>query len=352
MPPLFFDIALGYASPDSAGVPIENLAKFGVNIVKDEVESIDLKNRAVKTKKNSISYDYLVISLGTVNGWNAYPGLDKEGFHNYDLEGAIALNKALKQVRDEQQITILIPELPYRCGIYPYEAATVLHDFFLARGKKVKITIIDPLKSPAEPLGNAISSFLQEELESRNVLLISNAEFREIDPESRSIILSDEEIKYDLLIKVPPARLPKPLANNEDLLSSDKRWTKITVKGNHPEYNEVFFAGEHSLPPLGLGLAGVFVESLAITSASNLVADMAGGISPTYLSSGVTCVGYAGNAGWIGTCQTPLIKEENKYAMNCYFLGKYAPAKFIKQAFYHGWLDALEHYDEERKTNR
>ncbi|MGC8569190.1 MAG: hypothetical protein ACP5LW_04220 [Nitrososphaeria archaeon] len=42
-----------------------------------------------------------------------------------------------------------MPELSFRCGIYPYEAATVLYDFFRAQGKKVSITLVNPMLSPA-----------------------------------------------------------------------------------------------------------------------------------------------------------------------------------------------------------
>ena len=343
MPPLFFDVALGYTTPEKTRAKLSSLEGKGVKVVQDEVQSVDLKNRTVKGAKSSYSYDYLIVSLGTDNGWDAYPGLDKEGYHNYDLDGAIKMNQALKEVKFGSNIVILIPELPFRCGIYPYEAATVLSDFYKAYGKAVNITLIDPMPSPASPLGKSISGFLLKELEERKINYIPNAQFQEIRSDNKTVVLKGSEVKYDLLIKVPPPRLPKALANSEGFAwKQDPRWTQVTPKGNHPEYCEVYFAGEHSLPPLGIGLAGVFVESLAETAASNLVGDMVGGMSPKQGLQPVTCVGYAGNAGWAGTCETPFDERSGMYSMNCYFLGKYAPAKFLKQAFYHGWLDGLE----------
>ena len=343
MPPLFFDVALGYTTPEKTRGKISALETKGIKVIQDEVQSIDLKNRSVKTGKSTYNYDYLVVSLGIDYGWSSYPGLDKDGYHNFDLEGAIKLNQALKTVKDGSNIAVLIPELPFRCGIYPYEASTVLSDFYKAAGKKVNVTLVDPMPSPASPLGKSISNFLLKELQERKINYIPNSEFREVKPESKTIVLKGSEVKYDLLIKVPPPRLPTALANSEGMTwKPDPRWTPVTPKGNHPDYSEVYFASEHSLPPLGLGLAGVFVESLAKASISNLVSDMAGGMSPSYLTQNVTCVGYAGNSGWAGTCETPFNENLKTYSMKCYFLGKYDPAKYLKQAFYHGWLDSLE----------
>ncbi|MGC8569189.1 MAG: hypothetical protein ACP5LW_04215 [Nitrososphaeria archaeon] len=91
MPPLFFDVALGYTTPEKTRAPIKGLESREVKVIQEEAISIDLKNRKVKTTNQSIDYDYLVVSLGTDNGCNAYPGLDKDGYHNYDLDGAVPL---------------------------------------------------------------------------------------------------------------------------------------------------------------------------------------------------------------------------------------------------------------------
>jgi len=342
MPPLFFDVALGYARPEETRAPIQNMMKYGINIVVDEAQSIDAANRTVIGARGKYSYDYLVVALGTDYGWSAYPGLDKEGVHNYDLEGAIKMKEALNQVKDGQNITILVPETPYRCGIYPYEAATVIPAFFRTRNKKVSVRLIDPMPAPASPLGPSISRFLLEELEEHGVEYHPNSKFREVDPQKKAVVTSDGEFKYDLLVKVPPPRLPKALASSEGFVwKQDSRWTPVLPNARHPQYDDVYLAGEHALPPLGIGLAGVFVESLAITAATNVLGDLIGGFGPAFAPSPVSCVGYAGEKGWAGTCELPLDPSKGTYTMKCYFTGVYSIGRLLKQAFYHGWIDGL-----------
>ncbi|MGC9210281.1 MAG: NAD(P)/FAD-dependent oxidoreductase [Acidilobus sp.] len=343
MPPLFFDVALGYATPDDARAPVQNMTKYGINVVVDEVQSIDAANRTVVGSKGKYQYDYLVVALGTENGWSAYPGLDKDGVHNYDLEGAIKMREALTQVKDGQNITILIPELPFRCGIYPYEAATALSAFFKARNKKVSIRLVDPMPSPAASLGPSISRFLLDQLQQLGVEYHPNSKFREVDVQKKAVITADGEYKYDLLVKVPPPRLPKPLASSEGFVwKQDQRWTAVLPNTRHPQYDDVYLVGEHALPPLGIGLAGVFVESLAITASTNILGDLIGGFGPAFAPSPVSCVGYAGERGWAGTCELPFDASKGTYTMKCYFTGVYTIGRLLKQAFYHGWIDGLK----------
>ena len=342
MPPLFFDVALGYTVPETTRAPLANLERYGVKVAVDEAQSIDAANRTVVGAKGKYQYDYLVVALGIDYGWSAYPGLDKDGVHNYDLDGAVKMREAIKQVKDGQNVTILVPELPYRCGIYPYEAATALSAFFRARNKKVSIRLLDPMPSPAAPLGPSISRFLMDQLEYYGVEYHPNIKFREVDPSKKVAVTSDGEFKYDLLVKVPPSRLPKPLAASEGFAwKQDPRWTAVLPNGRHPQYDDIYLVGEHALPPLGIGLAGVFVESLAITAATNILGDAAGGFGPAFMPSPVSCVGYAGDRGWAGTCELPFDQQKGTYTMKCYFTGMYAIGRLLKQAFYHGWIDGL-----------
>lgn len=344
MPPLFFDVALGYATSDDTRAPIQNMEKYGIKAAVDEIQSIDAANRTIVGARGKYQYDYLVVALGIDYGWSAYPGLDKDGVHNYDLDGAIKMKEALNQVKDGQNITILIPELPFRCGIYPYEAATALSAFFRARNKKVSIRLIDPMPAPIAPLGPSISRFLADQLEQYGVEYVPNSKLREVDPSKKEVITASGEFKYDLLVKVPPPRLPKALANSgEDFVfKQDPRWAPALPNARHPKYDDIYMVSEHSLPPMGIGLAGVFVESVAITAATNIVSDLIGGFGPSFVPSPVSCVGYAGDKGWAGTCELPFDPNKGTYAFKCYFTGVYSIGRLLKQSFYHGWIDGLK----------
>jgi NADH dehydrogenase, FAD-containing subunit len=348
MPPLFFDVAFNYGEPEDTRAPLVNMEKYGIKTAVDEIQKIDAANRTVIGAKGKYQYDYLIVSLGVDYGWNAYPGLDKDGVHNFTLEGALEMKKALSQVKDNSNIVLLVPEFPYRCGIYPYEAAPMLSLYMKQRGKKVKVTLLDPIPAPIMPmpnggLGPEISRFLKETLDEHGVEYVPNAKLREVDVQKKTVITSAGEFKYDLLVKVPPPRLPKALENSEGFVfKQDPRWSPAMPRTmRNPQYDDVYMAGEHSLPTIGIGLAGVFVESMAITASGNIIADLTG-FAPAQPYSPVTCVGYAGERGWMGTCEVPFDEQKGMYVSKCYFVGKYTVGRLLKQGFYGGWIDSLK----------
>ena len=59
---------------------LQELEKKEINFIKEEITSIDLENKNVKTSKQSVSYDTLLISLGAVLAPEKIPGLVRSWF--------------------------------------------------------------------------------------------------------------------------------------------------------------------------------------------------------------------------------------------------------------------------------
>jgi sulfide:quinone oxidoreductase len=121
-PAFFPDVALGEAEPDDVRAPVSKLAElYGAKLVIDEVVKVDAGDRKVSTASGkSFEYDYLFICLGTGYAWDRYPGLKEASKHNYTLEGALELRKALAEFKGGD-IVVLVPEFPHRCPGYPFE---------------------------------------------------------------------------------------------------------------------------------------------------------------------------------------------------------------------------------------
>ncbi len=98
--PLYFDVTLSTATPKEIRAPLSRLEGLGVRVTTATVEHIDAGDRRVYTTKGVLEYDYLIVSLGVRYGWEAYPGLDREGYHNYTLEGAMEPRKVLTRFRE------------------------------------------------------------------------------------------------------------------------------------------------------------------------------------------------------------------------------------------------------------
>ena len=337
MPPLFMEVALGSASADETWAPIKNAEKvYGFKVDIDRVTEIDLANRQVKTEGGkTYDYDYLFLGLGVKYVWDKYAGMAKYGYHNYTLEGALDLHKALSEFKGGK-IVIYAPEGPHRCGIYPYEMSLNLRMYFEHRGiENVEITVVHPDKRPGIGLGPDLVRFFEREMEKANVKFIHNEGHVEITPEK--VVTKNAEVDYDLLIKIPPIATPDVIA----FMGNDKdpRW--IRVKGpdfRYPDYEEVYVVSEASMPPLGLLTAGVPLHNASIVAATSILHRIHGGY-PVAEYAPTLCVGHGYNTGFSGNCEYEW--KGDKYKRECYLLIKSPLVRLMKDSFYRGWLDSL-----------
>jgi len=337
MPPLFMEVALGSASPEETWAPIKNAEKvYGFKVNIDRITEIDLDNRRVKTESGKVyDYDYLFLGLGVEYDWGKYKGLAEHGYHNYTLEGALELRKALAGF-EGGKIVIYVPEVPHRCGIYPFEMSLAIRSYFETRGiDNVEISVLHPGEAPAKALGPTVSRFFQREMEKARAKFIHHDGHVEITP--NKVITKNVELDYDLLIKVPPIRIPRIMDFMAD--EKDPRWAK--VKGpdfRYPGYDEVYIVSEASMPPLGLLTAGVPLHNAAIVSATSILHQVHGGY-PVAEYAPTMCLGVGYRTGFTGNCEFEW--KGGKYERTCYLLFKSPLIKEMKGAFYRGWLDSL-----------
>lgn len=109
-------------------------------MINDEVTSIDLQERIVKTKNNhEFSYDFLIIALGAEYAPETIPGFAKYAMHIYDLESAIKFRQAIERFR-EGTIAIRISRIPFKCPAAPYEAALLLDDCYRRKGIRERVS--------------------------------------------------------------------------------------------------------------------------------------------------------------------------------------------------------------------
>ena len=343
--PLYADVAFGTATPDEVRAPITNLERIGVRVRLERVTAIDAANRTVVTDRGRHQYDYLVVSLGVRYGWEAYPGLDRFGVHNYTLEGALEMAKALRSFRGGR-VVILVPEVPHRCGMYPYEAATQIAEAMRNRGVKGEVVVMGLEEKPMTPLGPDISETWRARLEELGVEIVKHNGLQEVDGRRRVVRAGNVEEKYDLLIKVPPSRLPEPLAKSEGFqLKGDPRWAPADPRTfRHPSYDDVFMVGEHSMPAVGLPTAGIPVHFAADYASEQIIGELLGtGFPVSGYARSMTCVGYfGGSRGFAGTCEVVYDEKAGRRRLVCYTVSTSPIIRLLKEAFYKAWVASLK----------
>src|SRR4051812_49057747 len=73
--PLLHEVATGGLTPTSVVEPIREIfRRSNVRFIQDTVLSVDSQKRTVTTSKNTIFYDFLVISSGAETNYYGVPG--------------------------------------------------------------------------------------------------------------------------------------------------------------------------------------------------------------------------------------------------------------------------------------
>lgn len=244
------------------------LNEKGIKFVRDEILSIDPKNRIVKTKDMDINADYIVIALG------AYMNSSIEGFDKalnlYDSEDAIKISHRLERLR-EGKIVILIDSIPFKCPPAPYEAALILDEYLKKKNirDKIEISLITPEEKPVAVAGDNASKSILNMLNEHNIIYKPRSKVLRI--EDSKILFDSYEENYNLLIGIPAHKAPPIIKGENDWIVVDKSTLKT-------RYDNVYAIGDITNIKLSNGSslpkAGTFAEHEGIVVANNIAASI------------------------------------------------------------------------------
>jgi sulfide:quinone oxidoreductase len=180
----------------------------GVNFVLDEITEIDPVKKQVKTRRDTYTYDWLVVATGArimldeVEGLAEGMGGDIHTF--YSQEGAVALYDKLKYFH-QGRVVINIAELPFKCPVAPLEFAFMADWFFTKNGvrENIEIELVTPLSAAfTKPVAAGLLGKICEE---KNIKVTPNYQIAQVDAANKVIkSYGDQEVPYDLLVAIPP----------------------------------------------------------------------------------------------------------------------------------------------------
>jgi sulfide:quinone oxidoreductase len=187
--------------------PTRPLLPAGVELVTEIVHRVDVGSSCVELADGQvISYDQLVIATGTHPRPDLTPGLSgpqtgKSVHEFYTLEGALALQRALKEWPGGK-LVVHITELPIKCPVAPLEFAFLADDHFRRLGirDRVELTFATPLSGAfTKPIA---SDLLGGMLEDRRIHVEPDFYVERVDD---GVLVSYDErsIPFDLLVSVP-----------------------------------------------------------------------------------------------------------------------------------------------------
>ncbi|OGS50857.1 MAG: hypothetical protein A3K65_06285 [Euryarchaeota archaeon RBG_16_68_12] len=284
-PPSYPWLMLGLRRPDQVQRSLGALRRRGIEVVNDEIVSINTGSRVVRTAGREFPYDHLILAMGADLVPDAVPGFREHAHHVYDLDAALRFKGAIERF-EAGTVAVGVARLPFKCPAAPYEVALLLHDHFTKRGiiDRVRFEFFTPEGQPVPSVGPEVGAKVLGFLRSKGIAYRPKLKVSEIEAE-RVRFESGETILYDLLFCVPPHRAPKAVV--EAGLADETGWVAVNPRTLETRVAGVYAVGDVTALPTPKGFvpflpkAGVFAHGQAEVVAHNIAVRVKGRGRPT-----------------------------------------------------------------------
>jgi sulfite dehydrogenase len=261
------DITYGYSG----------LARYGVQVVRDEVSAVDTGARSVRLARGGeLKYDRLVVSPGIdfmVEQISGYAAAMSTGrvLHAWKAgPQTVALQRQLAEMRDGGVYVLSVPLAPYRCPPGPYERASQVAQYFKKYKPRAKVLIVDA--NPDVTSKGGLFKKAWADLYPGMIEFRGNSKAIGVDPASNTLKLEVEDVRGDVLNVVPPQRAGD-IAAKAGLVTANDRWCgvdwrtteSIAAKGVH-------VLGDATLSAPGMPKSGSMANQQAKVCAAAVVA--------------------------------------------------------------------------------
>jgi sulfide:quinone oxidoreductase len=271
-----FDIMFGKRTPQAVRYFYRNLLKPGVRFIQSTIWAIDPLAKRVETDQGAFTGDILLVALGAEMDLAATPGLIEGGNEFYSVAGAEALRDILPTF-EKGHAVVGITAMPYKCPPAPNEAALLLHDYLVERGRRAA-TEISLVMPSAMPIGASqeASALVLSAFEERGIRFIKERLVTALDPTRKVARLNDgNELPYDLFLGVPVHRVPHVV---EQSGLAENGWIPVNKHTLETRFSGVYAVGD--VTSVGTPKAGAFAESAARAVAARIIAQLRGGAEP------------------------------------------------------------------------
>ncbi len=255
---------------EDSKVSLSNLKNKGIEFLQDDVIQIDFHKKIVRTKlSKQIEYDYLILGLGVdfaieqINGFT-----ENRGFNLYDATQVPKLREKILSIKNGN-IAICITDIPYKCPPAPYEASLIIDDILTQSGIRdsINMDLYTPTQIALPVAGPKISQDVVNLLNRHNINFHPLHKLKRVINEKELEFGNGDRMDYDVLIGIPPHKIPMMVANSPGLLKEGENWINVDKFTLRTNYENVFAIGDVTEIKVNqyvaIPKAGIFAEAEA-----------------------------------------------------------------------------------------
>jgi len=253
---------------------LNELSKKEIDFIKDEILTINLENKNIETESQTITFDFLIISMGAVLAPQKIPGLKEHGYNLYDHDQLTQIREKLQNI-ESGKIAISIMGMPYKCPPAPFEASLLIDSMLRKRGIRdsVQIDFYSPAPITLPAAGPEVSEQILELVNSEKIVFHNSSKIKSV--EDKKLIFENSEADFDLLLAIPPHIAPKVIYNSG--LAKESGFIPID-RDCKTSFENVFAVGDVTsltvAENMAVPKAGIFAEGEGITVAKNIISQI------------------------------------------------------------------------------
>ena len=266
---------VGAGSLEEGERTLASLEDRGIRVHQGSIGAIRPDAREVDVDGETLSGDALVVALGAERNPDGIPGLSEHGHNVYSVEGSAAAARAIAEFGGGR-IVIGIFGAPYPCPPAPYELALLLVDRLDATGTSGGVFVFTPQPKSLPILGDAGCAAFDGRLANAGVSYRPNTTATAV--EAAAVVAADTRIPFDLLLAVPPHRVPRVVVDAG--LAEPGGWVRVDARTLETRVPGVYAIGDATAIPLATGMplpkAGVFAHAEGEVVAARIADTLAG----------------------------------------------------------------------------
>jgi sulfide:quinone oxidoreductase len=252
------------------------LRERGIAFEQAEVTRIDPAARGAEVGGRPVEADAMVIALGARHDMAAVPGLAEHGLSAWTREGLEHVAAAIDEFRGGRVLIGAFGQ-PYSCPPAPYELALLLTDRLAERGTDAEVAVFSPAPITLPIVGASGCVPLDARLEERGIAFLPGHVATDVGPDAITFA-QHEPVPYDLLLAVPPHRLPSVLADAG--LPQANGWLAVDRETLETGQPGVYAIGDCTSIGLANGMplpkAGLFAQREGEVAAARIAARLRG----------------------------------------------------------------------------
>ncbi len=273
-------LMVGKREPDQVKRDIRNIEVGGIEVIFGEIEKIDPSQLSVSVNGKEYKGDYMVVSLGIEQ--SVEHNLDRLGHNFYTLEGATAFHEQLKDFSGGK-IAVVVPSLPFKSPVAPYEAVMLVEDYIRDKGlsDKTEISLITPEPAPMDFAGKEVSNNVKQLMESKGINYLPEHQLVSATNNTLTFQTNADKsktVEYDLLAYTPKHQSPSVLKDTE--LVGESGWVEVDRQTLETKFTDVYAIGDVTTVPIEgdktLPKAGIIAKNQAKIVAHNIARKFAG----------------------------------------------------------------------------